>query len=84
MLVNRTNKFNMKRNGSQTLMTSHCEPSGRNLLIDLGIACHAHAHLHCNTPALAGGARERSAAQVSQSSQQSFLAMMYNLKYGKL
>jgi hypothetical protein len=26
-----------------------------------------YAHLHCNTPALAGGARERSAAQVSQS-----------------
>jgi len=31
-----------------------------NLLTELEIA-----HLHCNTPALAGGARERSAAQVS-------------------
>jgi hypothetical protein len=30
-----------------------------NLIIELEIA-----HLHCNTPALACGARERSAAQV--------------------
>jgi len=35
-------------------------PFDQNYLVKQEIA-----HLHCNTPALAGGARERSAAQVS-------------------
>jgi hypothetical protein len=42
----------------QVLRGSLCRSNLR--FIESGVA-----HLHCNTPALAGGARERSAAQVS-------------------
>ncbi len=51
---------------SGKLLLRHCEPP----LLYFGgkaipVIFDEIAHLHCNTPALAGGARERSAAQVS-------------------
>jgi hypothetical protein len=42
---------------------------GSEEILPVHLAEALHAHLHCNTPALAGGARERSAAQVSQSAE---------------
>ena len=52
--------YNSRLVGSEKIQSVHLAA------LTVCFAKALHAHLHCNTLALAGSARERSAAQVSQ------------------